>query len=302
MTKVVGVRFRNAGKVYYFDPAKQNMKAGDHVIVETARGVEMGTVILSPREVEDDSVVLPLKSVIRIATEADEKIVEKNREKEKEAFAICLDKIGRHKLEMKLVEAEYTFDNNKLLFYFTADGRIDFRELVKDLAAVFRTRIELRQIGVRDETKILAGVGICGRGLCCHTYLSEFVPVSIKMAKEQNLSLNPTKISGVCGRLMCCLKNEQETYEYLNSRLPVIGDHVTTPEGLKGVVQSVNVLRQLVKVVVELEDEKEAREYKVKELKFRSRRRKDVKISAAELKELAALEDNGGKSKIDDGK
>ena len=188
------------------------------------------------------------------------------------------------------------------MFYFTADGRIDFRELVKDLAAVFRTRIELRQIGVRDETKILGGVGICGRGLCCHTYLSEFVPVSIKMAKEQNLSLNPTKISGVCGRLMCCLKNEQETYEYLNSRLPVIGDHVTTPEGLKGVVQSVNVLRQLVKVVVELEDEKEAREYKVKELKFRSRRRKDVKISAAELKELAALEDNGGKSKIDDGK
>ena len=202
---------------------------------------------------------------------------------------------------MKLVEAEYTFDNNKLLFYFTADGRIDFRELVKDLAAVFRTRIELRQIGVRDETKILGGIGICGRGLCCHTYLSEFVPVSIKMAKEQNLSLNPTKISGVCGRLMCCLKNEQDTYEYLNSRLPNIGDHVTTPEGLKGTVQSVNVLRQLVKVVVELEDEKEAREYKVKELKFRPRRRRDVKLSAAELKELAALEDNGGKSKIDDG-
>ena len=202
---------------------------------------------------------------------------------------------------MKLVEAEYTFDNNKLLFYFTADGRIDFRELVKDLAAVFRTRIELRQIGVRDETKILGGVGICGRGLCCHTYLSEFAPVSIKMAKEQNLSLNPAKISGVCGRLMCCLKNEQDTYEYLNSRLPNIGDYVTTPEGLKGVVQSMNVLRQLVKVVVELEDEKEAREYKVKELKFRPRRRRDVKVSAAELKELASLEDHGGKSKIDDG-
>ncbi len=302
MTKVVGVRFRNAGKVYYFDPAKLKIEAGDHVIVETARGVEMGTVILAPREVEDDKVVSPLKSVIRIATEADEKTVEKNREKEKEAFQICLEKIEKHGLEMKLVEAEYTFDNNKLLFYFTADGRIDFRELVKDLAAVFRTRIELRQIGVRDETKILGGVGICGRGLCCHTYLSEFAPVSIKMAKEQNLSLNPTKISGVCGRLMCCLKNEQDTYEYLNSRLPNIGDHVTTPEGLKGVVQSVNVLRQLVKVVVELEDEKEAREYKVKELKFRPRRRKDVKLSAAELKELAALEDNGGKSKIDDGK
>lgn len=301
MTKVVGVRFRNAGKVYYFDPAKLNIEAGDHVIVETARGVEMGNVILSPREVEDDKVVSPLKTVIRIATEEDEKTVEKNREKEKEAFQICLEKIEKHGLEMKLVEAEYTFDNNKLLFYFTADGRIDFRELVKDLAAVFRTRIELRQIGVRDETKILGGVGICGRGLCCHTYLSEFAPVSIKMAKEQNLSLNPTKISGVCGRLMCCLKNEQDTYEYLNSRLPGIGDHVTTPEGLKGVVQSVNVLRQLVKVVVELEDEKEAREYKVKELKFRPRRKKDVKISAAEMKELAALEDRGGKSKIDDG-
>ena len=301
MTKVVGVRFRNAGKVYYFDPAKLNIEAGDHVIVETARGVEMGNVILSPREVEDDKVVSPLKTVIRIATEEDEKIVEKNREKEKEAFQICLEKIEKHGLEMKLVEAEYTFDNNKVLFYFTADGRIDFRELVKDLAAVFRTRIELRQIGVRDETKILGGVGICGRGLCCHTYLSEFAPVSIKMAKEQNLSLNPTKISGVCGRLMCCLKNEQDTYEYLNSRLPGIGDHVTTPEGLKGVVQSVNVLRQLVKVVVELEDEKEAREYKVKELKFRPRRKKDVKISAAEMKELAALEDRGGKSKIDDG-
>ena len=302
MTKVVGVRFRNAGKVYYFDPLKFQIEAGDHVIVETARGVEMGTVMLAPKEVEDDTVVLPLKPVIRIATEADEKTVEKNREKEKEAFRICLEKIAKHKLEMKLVEAEYTFDNNKLLFYFTADGRIDFRELVKDLAAVFRTRIELRQIGVRDETKILGGVGICGRGLCCHTYLPEFVPVSIKMAKEQNLSLNPAKISGVCGRLMCCLKNEQETYEYLNSRLPNVNDTVTTPEGLKGVVQSVNVLRQLVKVVVEIEDEKEAREYKVKELKFRPRRKKDVKLSSSEMKELAALEDSGGKSKIDDTK
>ena len=301
MTKVVGVRFRNAGKVYYFDPAEILIESGDHVIVETARGVEMGTVILPPREIEDDAVVHPLKTVIRVATKADEKTVEENKAREKDAFQICLEKIEKHNLDMKLVEAEYTFDNNKLLFYFTADGRIDFRELVKDLAAVFRTRIELRQIGVRDETKILGGVGICGRALCCHTYLSEFIPVSIKMAKEQNLSLNPTKISGVCGRLMCCLKNEQETYEYLNSHLPTIGDTVTTPEGLKGVVQSVNVLRQLVKVVVELEDEKEAREYKVKELKFRTRRKKDVKISAAEMKELAALEDNGGKSRIDDG-
>ena len=303
MTKVVGVRFRNAGKIYYFDPANFEIEAGNHVIVETARGVEMGTVILAPREVNDESVIQPLKAVIRIATEADEKTVEKNREKEKEAYKICLEKIAKHKLDMKLVEAEYTFDNNKLLFYFTADGRIDFRELVKDLAAVFRTRIELRQIGVRDETKILGGVGICGRALCCHTYLSEFVPVSIKMAKEQNLSLNPTKISGVCGRLMCCLKNEQETYEYLNSRLPGVGDTVTTPDGLKAEVQSVSVLRQMVKVVVELEDEKEAREYKVDELKFRPRRRKDnVKLSKEELRELAALEDHGGQSKIDEGK
>lgn len=303
MTKVVGVRFRNAGKIYYFDPAKLKIEVGAHVIVETARGVEMGTVILEPREVEDEKVIQPLKSVIRVATEADERTAGKNREKEKEAFQICLEKIAKHKLDMKLVEAEYTFDNNKLLFYFTADGRIDFRELVKDLAAVFRTRIELRQIGVRDETKILGGVGICGRALCCHTYLSEFAPVSIKMAKEQNLSLNPTKISGVCGRLMCCLKNEQETYEYLNSRLPGVGDTVTTVDGLKGEVQSVNVLRQLVKVIVELEDEKEAREYKVDELKFRPKHRKDnTRLSAAELKELAALEDKGGKSKIDDGK
>lgn len=302
MTKVVGVRFRNAGKIYYFDPAKYDIKAGNHVIVETARGVEMGTVMLAPKEVEDDAVVQPLKPVIRVATEADEKTAAKNKEKEKEAFKICLEKIAKHKLDMKLVDAEYTFDNNKLLFYFTADGRIDFRELVKDLAAVFRTRIELRQIGVRDETKILGGIGICGRPLCCHTYLSEFAPVSIKMAKEQNLSLNPTKISGVCGRLMCCLKNEQDTYEYLNSRLPGVGDIVTTPDGLKAEVQSVNVLRQKVKVTVEVEDAKEAREYKVDELKFRPKRRKDVKLSAEEMKALAALEDNGGKSKIDDGK
>ena len=227
----------------------------------------------------------------------------KNREKEKEAFKICLEKIAKHKLDMKLVEAEYTFDNNKLLFYFTADGRIDFRELVKDLAAVFRTRIELRQIGVRDETKIMGGIGICGRELCCHSYLSEFVPVSIKMAKEQNLSLNPTKISGVCGRLMCCLKNEEETYEYLNSRLPNVGDYVTTDDGLKGEVSSVSVLRQMVKVLVEVDDEKEIRDYSVDQLKFKPKRRRDyVKLTAQELKELSALEDKGGKSKIDDAK
>lgn len=303
MIKVVGVRFRNAGKIYFFGPGELDIKAGMHVIVETARGVEMGTVMTDPKDVFEDEVIQPLKPVMRIATEADEKTAAKNAQKEKEAFKICLEKIAKHKLEMKLVEAEYTFDNNKLLFYFTADGRIDFRELVKDLAAVFRTRIELRQIGVRDETKIIGGIGICGRPLCCHTYLSEFAPVSIKMAKEQNLSLNPTKISGVCGRLMCCLKNEEETYEYLNSRLPNIGDYVTTDDGLRGEVSSVSVLRQTVKVVVEINDEKEIRDYKVDQLKFKPKRRRDnIKLSAQELKELSALEDKGGKSKIDDGK
>mgnify|MGYP000572722560 CR=1 FL=1 len=274
MIKIVGVRFRNAGKIYYFGPGNLDLTAGMHVIVETARGVELGTVMIPTREVNDDSVIQPLKPVIRIATEADEKTALKNREKEKEAFKICLEKIAKHKLDMKLVEAEYTFDNNKLLFYFTADGRIDFRELVKDLAAVFRTRIELRQIGVRDETKILGGIGICGRTLCCHTYLSEFAPVSIKMAKEQNLSLNQTKISGVCGRLMCCLKNEQETYEELNRNLPGIGDIVTTPQGITGTVQSVNVLRQMVKIVVDVNDEKEIQEFPVRDLKFRPKKKK----------------------------
>jgi len=302
MVKVVGIRFRNAGKIYYFGPGDFDLKAGMHAIVETARGVEIGTVITNPREVSEESVIQPLKPVLRIATEADKRQAEKNAEKEKEAFRICLEKIQKHELDMKLVEAEYTFDNNKLLFYFTADGRIDFRELVKDLAAVFRTRIELRQIGVRDETKIMGGYGICGRQLCCHTFLPEFAPVSIKMAKEQNLSLNPTKISGVCGRLMCCLKNEEETYEYLNSKLPGVGDFVTTDDGLKGEVTSVNVLRQLVKVTVELGDEKELREYKPEQLRFKPKRRKDVKLSAEEMKELAALEDRGGKSKFDDNK
>ena len=302
MVKVVGIRFRNAGKIYYFGPGKLQLKAGIHAIVETARGVEMGTVMTDPREVSEESVVQPLKPVIRIATEQDEKQAEKNRQKEKEAFKICLEKIAKHKLDMKLVEAEYTFDNNKLLFYFTADGRIDFRELVKDLAAVFRTRIELRQIGVRDETKIMGGYGICGRELCCHTFLSEFAPVSIKMAKEQNLSLNPTKISGVCGRLMCCLKNEEETYEELNNNLPSAGEAVTTPEGLKGEVQSLSVLRQLVRVIVTLDnDEKEIREYPAADLKFKPRRRKkDVKLSKQEMKELAALEKGEGASKLDD--
>ena len=286
MTKVIGVRFRTAGKIYFFSPGKLEVETGDKVIVETARGVEFGSVVTGPKEVEDDKITQPLKSVIRLATDEDKKKEEKNKEKEKEAFKICLEKIRKHGLEMKLIDAEYTFDNNKVLFYFTADGRIDFRELVKDLASVFRTRIELRQIGVRDETKIRGGIGICGRPLCCHTYLSEFAPVSIKMAKEQNLSLNPTKISGVCGRLMCCLTNEEETYEELNSHLPANGDHVTTPEGLRGDVQSVNVLRQLVKVVVTLDnDEKEIREYPAAELRFKPRcKKKDVRLSKEEMK------------------
>ena len=301
MVKVIGVRFRTAGKIYFFSPGQFDIKQGDNVIVETARGVEFGRVVSGVKEVAEEDVIQPLKSVIRIATEQDQKVVNKNKQKEKEAFKICLEKIRKHGLEMKLIDVEYTFDGNKILFYFTADGRIDFRELVKDLAAVFRTRIELRQIGVRDETKIRGGIGICGRPLCCSTYLTEFSAVSIKMAKEQNLSLNPTKISGVCGRLMCCLTNEEETYEELNSHLPSNGDHVTTPEGLRGDVQSVNVLRQLVKVIVTLDnDEKEIREYKASELKFKPRRRKKVKLSKEELAQLKNLEEKNGISKLDD--
>ena len=293
MIKVVGIRFQRAGKIYYFDPLDYDLETAMHVIVETARGIEMGTVLIPPKEVDDDKVVQPLKPVIRIATDDDEKVIEKNKEKEAEAYVICKEKIAKHGLDMKLVAAEYTFDNNKLLFYFTADGRIDFRELVKDLASVFRTRIELRQIGVRDETKMLGGIGICGRELCCRSYLTDFVPVSIKMAKEQNLSLNPTKISGVCGRLMCCLKNEQETYEYLNSRLPSVGDSVITPTGMHGEVSGVNVLRQLVKFVVDNGEEKELQEYAVDDLKFTPRRRRDVRVTDEEMKELEGLEDNG---------
>jgi len=308
MVKVIGVRFRTAGKIYFFDPAKFPIKRGDHVIVETARGVEYGTVVGDPRMVEDDKVVQPLKPVLRVATKRDDEQEANNKLKEKDAFKICLEKIKKHNLEMKLIDAEYTFDNNKVLFYFTADGRIDFRELVKDLASVFKTRIELRQIGVRDETKILGGIGICGRPLCCHSHLSEFVPVSIKMAKEQNLSLNPTKISGVCGRLMCCLKHEEETYEYLNKTLPNVGDFVTTEDGLKGEVHSVNVLRQLVKVIVQIDDEKEIREYKVEQLRFKRRHKKEKRegMSDEELRELKELEKlekqekQDGKSKLDD--
>lgn len=303
MIRVIGVRFRTAGKVYYFDPGKLDIKKNDHVIVETARGIEYGTVVGDPKEEEEDKVVQPLKAVLRVATPKDDEQEASNKLREKEAFKICLEKIRKHDLQMKLIDAEYTFDNNKVLFYFTADGRIDFRELVKDLASVFKTRIELRQIGVRDETKILGGIGICGRALCCHTHLSEFAPVSIKMAKEQNLSLNPTKISGVCGRLMCCLKNEEEIYEELNRKLPNVGDYVTTEDGLKGEVHSVNVLRQLVKVIVNVDDEKEIQEYKVEQLRFKRKHNKNRKldVSEADLKELEKLEkQDSDKSKLDE--
>ncbi|NTV79413.1 MAG: stage 0 sporulation family protein [Clostridiales bacterium] len=301
MTRVIGVRFRAAGKIYFFDPIKFNINKGDSVIVETARGVEFGIVVGEPKDVEDEKVIQPLKPVLRIATQKDIEQEAANKIKEKEAFNICLEKIKKHKLEMKLIDAEYTFDNNKVLFYFTADGRIDFRELVKDLAAVFKTRIELRQIGVRDETKIRGGIGICGRPLCCNKHLSEFVPVSIKMAKEQNLSLNPTKISGVCGRLMCCLKHEEETYEELNRKLPNIGDFVTTENGLKGEVSSVNVLRQLVKVIVDKGDEKEIQEFKTEQLRFKRKFKKDsLEVSDSALKELEQLEKKEGMSKLDD--
>lgn len=303
MKIIIGVSFRQAGKVYFFDPGDEQIERGEHVIVETAKGVEYGTVVVPNREMAEEKIVAPLKKIIRVATPKDEDIELKNREKEKDAYKICLEKIAKHRLEMKLIAAEYTFDNNKLLFYFTADGRIDFRELVKDLASVFRTRIELRQIGVRDETKICGGIGICGRTLCCHSYLSEFAPVSIKMAKEQNLSLNPTKISGVCGRLMCCLKNEEEAYEELNSRLPHIGSRVKTAEGLDAEVQSVSVLKQLVKVIVSLDDgEKEVREYRVDELKFRPNKPKNrIKDKHdKELKKLEAMEKKEGKSKLNE--
>lgn len=300
MVEVIGVRFRETGKIYFFDPKDLKIEVGQNVIVETARGIEYGAVVIGHRVISEEKVISTLKPVIRIATPEDDAIQFDNKRKSKEAMRICHEKIQKHGLEMKLIDAEYTFDNNKVLFYFTADGRIDFRELVKDLAAVFKTRIELRQIGVRDETKILGGLGICGRTLCCHSYLSEFAPVSIKMAKEQNLSLNPTKISGVCGRLMCCLKNEQETYEYLNEKLPNVGDIVKTNDGNSGEVQSVNVLRQKVKVIITDENgDKDIFEYKVDDLTFRPRRKKEkINISDEELKALEALERQEGKSKL----
>lgn len=291
MITVIGVRFRKAGKIYYFDPANFEVTTKDAVIVETARGVEFGQVVKGPMSIPDEEVVQPLKKVLRVATDEDHEKEEANKIKEREAFEICYEKIHKHELEMKLIDCEYTFDKNKLLFYFTADGRIDFRELVKDLASVFKTRIELRQIGVRDETKMRGSIGICGRPLCCHQHLSEFHPVSIKMAKEQNLSLNPTKISGVCGRLMCCLKYEEETYKELNRKLPNIGDMVITPSGKEAEVKHVNILRQLVKTIIREDNNVDIVEFHLDELKIKRKKQgKGGKIPKAEYQELKKLE------------
>ena len=301
MTRVIGVRFRRAGKVYFFAPGKYKIRTGDKVIVETARGVEFGSVVTGPKEVEDDKILQPLKPVIRIATADDIRREEKNREKEKEAFGICLEKIRKHGLEMKLIDAEYTFDNNKVLFYFTADGRIDFRELVKTWQVCSAgSSFGRSACGMKRRS---AGHWYLRKELCCHTYLSEFAPVSIKMAKEQNLSLNPSKISGVCGRLMCCLPMKSRPTKELNRHLPANGDHVTTPEGLKGDMQAVNVLRQQVKVVVTLDnDEKRSGSTRPQSLSSSpDERKRDVKLSKEEmLAELRNLEEKNGASKLDD--
>lgn len=288
MVKVIGVQFRRAGKIYYFDPGDLNIEEGLNVIVETARGIEFGKVVIANKEVPEEAIVTPLKGVIRIATEEDIKQHAENKEKERKAFDICLEKIKAHNLDMKLIDVEYTFDNSKILFYFTADGRVDFRELVKDLAAVFRTRIELRQIGVRDETKMVGGIGVCGREFCCSSYLGEFIPISIKMAKEQGLSLNPAKISGGCGRLMCCLRYEQEVYEDKLKKVPKVGAVVETPEG-QGTVMEANLLRELVKVKLD-KDETDLKVYTADEVKII----KDVLVDETEPKwddELRSLED-----------
>lgn len=295
MVKIIGVRFRNAGKVYYFDPGEDSPKRGSKVIVETSRGTECGRVVLPPKEVDESEIVQPLRSIVRVADEKDLEREKENFEKEKEAFRTCREMILNHGLDMKLVKAEYTFDGRKILFYFTADERVDFRELVKDLASVFKTRIELRQIGVRDETKLLGGMGICGRPLCCASYLTDFVPVSIKMAKEQNLSLNPAKISGVCGRLMCCLKNEEEAYEYLNKNLPGNGDIMRTPEGKEGHVQAVNVLKQTVRVLIDQNGDKEIEEYPADELTMLAKRRKGGIYQWLEKSESSSGETNAEK-------
>ncbi len=275
MIKIVGVRFRNAGKVYYFNPNDLQVRIGEHVIAETSKGLEYGTISTCTKMVDEELVLQPLRSLVRKATEEDEEKMVSLRIKEKEALKVCREKVREHELDMKMVDAEYSFDASKVLFYFTADGRVDFRNLVKDLAAVFHVRIELRQIGVRDETRMLGGIGICGRELCCATYLREFQPVSIKMAKEQNLSLNPAKISGTCGRLMCCLKNEEATYEFLNAKMPKMGEEAVTADGMVGKVVELDVLRQRVRVLFEEEDTKEIETFPVADLTFRPRKKKD---------------------------
>ena len=262
MVTVVGIRFKKAGKIYYFDPDEIEINKGQNVVVETARGVEFGEVVVGPKEIHEDDIVAPLKKVLRIATTEDEVQNNQNITKEKEAFEVCIEKIAKHQLDMKLIDVEYTFDNNKVIFYFTADGRVDFRELVKDLAAIFKTRIELRQIGVRDEAKMIGGLGPCGKSLCCATWLGDFEPVSIKMAKEQNLSLNPSKISGICGRLMCCLKYEHEMYQSLREDLPEIGEKIQTPDGI-GIVVENSVLLECVKVRHIIDEGKNGREDKL---------------------------------------
>ena len=285
MLKIIGVRFKSVGKIYYFDPKGTELVMGDKVIVETARGVECGEVVLMDREIDEKAFSSPIKPIIRKANEADMKTIEKNKQREKEAFEICRQKIAAHKLKMDLVDAECTFDNNKLLFYFTAENRVDFRELVKDLASVFRTRIELRQIGVRDEAKMLGGLGICGQPFCCSRFLGDFQPVSIKMAKEQGLSLNPTKISGCCGRLMCCLKYEQESYEDLLKHTPKVGAIVKTAEG-KGVVEEVNLLTGKLRVKLDKSDNV----VNVKKDDVEVIRDAVIKLDRNELKALKGLE------------
>ena len=300
MITVIGVRFRHGGKVYYFQPGANQIEKGDQVVVETSRGVEYGLVVQGLRLASEEDVVAPVRTILRKATQKDEEVNRRNIESEKEAMEICREKIAKHGLEMKLVECEYTFDGNKILFYFTAEGRVDFRELVKDLASVFKTRIELRQIGVRDEARACPGMGVCGRPFCCQTFLPDFIPVSIKMAKDQNLSLNPTKISGACGRLLCCLKYEESTYEDLTRGLPAEGDLVQTPDGA-GEVLHVNVLRQLLKVGIRQneKDDVEIAEYLLSDVQLlrrkRGRNRSEQSMDSDEKKQLKALEEDNGK-------
>lgn len=290
MQEIVGIRFKKLGKIYFFEPDGIKLKKGQNAIVETARGLELGEVAVENRMMDEEKIVMPLKKVIRIATEEDEKIFAKNEAKAKEAFVVCEEKIKKHGLDMKLIDVEYTFDTSKLLFYFTADGRIDFRELVKDLAAVYKTRIELRQIGVRDEVKMLGGYGMCGRELCCCNHLGDLNPVSIKMAKEQGLSLNPSKISGVCGRLMCCLKHEQEVYEEKLQRLPNVGALVKTPDG-KGVVEDVQVLKEIITVKIEKGEEKIKKTFHIDEVEILKNTKKREVKEEIDMKELMQLEE-----------